>query len=197
MEIVDDTTIVPSDDAQPHSGSWILPIMNYIQNGEIPTGENPRAFRIKVSQFTIMNNILYKRSLAGPYLRCIEGLEIHEVLKDFHEGDCGNHTRGRALFSRILLTGYYWAKMKKDVVEYARKCDACQRHSNILHQPAEPLYPVVSSWLFMKWGMNIVGKLPKATGGKVFMLAVTDYFSKWIESEAFFQVREKGSYILH
>ena len=58
-------------------------------------GENPRAFRIKVSQFTILKNVLYKRSLAGPYLRCIEDPEIQEVLRDFHEGDCGNHTRGR------------------------------------------------------------------------------------------------------
>ncbi|KAD5317516.1 hypothetical protein E3N88_17462 [Mikania micrantha] len=76
-------------------------------------------------------------------------------------------------------------------MSYSQKCDACQRHSNILHQPAEPLHPIVSSWPFMKWGMDVVGKLPKAPGGKVFMLAMTDYFSKWIEEEAFVQVREK------
>jgi hypothetical protein len=43
----------------------------------------------------------------------------------------------------------------------------------------------------MKWGMDIVGKLPKAPGGKVFMLVMTDYLSKWIEAEAFVQVRDK------
>ena len=48
----------------------------------------------------------------------------------------------------------------------------------------------------MRWGMDIVGKLPKAPGGKVFMLAMTDYFSKWIEAEAFAQVREKKLYPL-
>jgi len=37
----------------------------------------------------------------------------------------------------------------------------------------------------MKWGMNIVAKLPKAPGGKLFMLVMTDYFSEWIEVEAF------------
>ncbi|KAD4385344.1 hypothetical protein E3N88_25512 [Mikania micrantha] len=57
--------------------------------------------------------------------------------------------------------------MKKDAMSYSQRCDACQRHSNILHQPAEPLYPIVSSWPFMKWGMDIVRKLPKAPGGKV------------------------------
>ena len=43
----------------------------------------------------------------------------------------------------------------------------------------------------MKWGMDIVGKLPQAPQQKVFMLAMTDYFSKWIEADSFRQVTEK------
>ncbi|XP_074318250.1 uncharacterized protein LOC141655050 [Silene latifolia] len=38
--------------------------------------------------------------------------------------------------------------------------------------------------------MDIVGPLPKAPGNKVYMLAMTDYFSKWIEAESFSQVTE-------
>ncbi|XP_076922739.1 uncharacterized protein LOC143584608 [Bidens hawaiensis] len=81
--------------------------------------------------------------------------------------------------------------MIKDAIEYDRRGYACQRHSNVPHQPADPMYPILSLWPFMKWGMDIVGKLPKAPGGKVFMLVMTDYFSKWIEAEAFAQVRDK------
>ncbi|XP_074293473.1 uncharacterized protein LOC141620524 [Silene latifolia] len=40
-------------------------------------------------------------------------------------------------------------------------------------------------------GMDIVGKLPVAPGQKVFMLAMTDYFSKWIAADSFRQVTEK------
>ena len=88
--------------------SWTTPIKKYLESGEIPSNEkNHRAFHMRVSRYTILNNILYRKSLAGPYLRCLEGLEILEVLKDIHEGDCGNHTGGRALFSRILRTGAY------------------------------------------------------------------------------------------
>ena len=43
----------------------------------------------------------------------------------------------------------------------------------------------------MKWGMDIVGKLPTAPGQRVYMLVVTDYFTKWIEAEAFHQVRDR------
>lgn len=146
-----------------------------------------------------MNDILYRKSLAGPYLRCLEKAEAQEVLQDIHDGDCGNRTGGRALFSKILRMGYFWPTMKRDAMNYSQKCDACQRHSNILHQPAEPLYPIISPWPFMKWGMDIVGKLPRAPGGKVFMLAMAVYFSKWIEAEAFVQVRKKEviSFIKH
>ncbi|XP_074336054.1 uncharacterized protein LOC141673222 [Apium graveolens] len=41
--------------------------------------------------------------------------------------------------------------------------------------------------------MDIVGKMPSTPGQKVFMLAMTDYFSKWIEAEAFKQVTSKKS----
>ena len=78
--------------------------------------------------------------------------------------------------------------MKKGAFLHVQRCDACMRHSNILHKPLEPLHPIVSPWSFMKWGMDIFDKLLKASSGKVFMLVMTYYFSKWIEAEAFVQV---------
>ncbi|XP_074298752.1 uncharacterized protein LOC141629680 [Silene latifolia] len=39
--------------------------------------------------------------------------------------------------------------------------------------------------------MDIVGPLPRASGNRAYMLAMTDYFSKWIEAEAFPQILEK------
>lgn len=39
--------------------------------------------------------------------------------------------------------------------------------------------------------MDIVDKLLAAVGQKVFMLALTNYFSKWIEFDSFVQVRDK------
>ncbi|XP_076884522.1 uncharacterized protein LOC143533725 [Bidens hawaiensis] len=119
-------------DPQANQESLIQPIKKFLQTNEIPKDENPKAFRMKVSQFIILNDILYKKSLAGPYFRCLEDFEIREVLKDIHEGDYGNHTRGRSLFSKILRTGYYWPTMRKYAMFYAQKCDTCQRHSNTL-----------------------------------------------------------------
>lgn len=43
----------------------------------------------------------------------------------------------------------------------------------------------------MKWGMDIIGKIPTAPEQRDFMLALTDYYSKWIEVEAFNKVRDE------
>lgn len=39
--------------------------------------------------------------------------------------------------------------------------------------------------------MDIVGPLPKATGGREYLLAATDYFTKWIEAVPLAKIREQ------
>lgn len=69
----------------------------------------------------------------------------------------------------MLRIGDCWPIMKKDAMEDSQRCDACQRHKNILHQLVEPLHPIIPLCPFMRQGMDIVGKLPIAPCGKVFM----------------------------
>ena len=38
--------------------------------------------------------------------------------------------------------------------------------------------------------MDIVGKLPAATSGVIYMLVLTDYFTKWVEVGAYQQIRD-------
>ena len=44
---------------------------------------------------------------------------------------------------------------------------------------------------FAQWGIDIVGPLPTAPAQKKLLLVVTNYFSKWIEAEAFAFVKDK------
>ena len=81
--------------------------------------------------------------------------------------------------------------MRKYDIDYARRCQACQIHASVPHQPPELLHPALAPWPFMRWGMDIVRKPPPASRQRVFFLAMTDYFSKWIEAEACREVRDK------
>ncbi|XP_074297005.1 uncharacterized protein LOC141627675 [Silene latifolia] len=66
-------------------------------------------------------------------------------------------------------------------------------YANFIHQPPEPLHPTVSSWPFEAWGLDVVGPLtPKASNGHEYILAATDYFSKWAEAITLREVKKEN-----
>ncbi|KAL6319119.1 hypothetical protein AAG906_011198 [Vitis piasezkii] len=81
--------------------------------------------------------------------------------------------------------------MKKDAAAYVKKCDKCQRYAPIPHMPSTTLKSVSGPWPFAQWGMDIVGPLPTAPAQKKFLLVATDYFSKWVEAEAYASIKDK------
>lgn len=64
-------------------------------------------------------------------------------------------------------------------------------YAPIPYMPFEVLNPITSPWLFVLWGMDIVGPLPIATAQKKFLLVATDYFSKWVEADAYASIKDK------
>ena len=125
-------------------------------------------------------------------LRCLGEEEAIQALQEAHSGVCGSHQSGPKLHFHIKRMGYYWPTMVKDCLYYARKCDACQFHANFIHQPPEVLHPTIASWPFDAWGLDIVGPLPKSSGGHLYILAATDYFSKWAEVVALKEVKKEN-----
>ncbi|RVW12029.1 hypothetical protein CK203_087282 [Vitis vinifera] len=91
---------------------------------------------------------------------------------------------------RAHSQGYYWPTMKKDAAAYVKKCDKCQRHAPY-HMCRQTLKPISGPWPFAQWGMDIVGPLPAAAAQKKFLLVATDYFSKWVEAEAYASIKDK------
>ncbi|RVW21060.1 Retrovirus-related Pol polyprotein from transposon opus [Vitis vinifera] len=92
---------------------------------------------------------------------------------------------------RAHSQGYYWPTMKKDTAAYVKKCDKCQRHAPIPHVPSETLKPISGPYPFAQCGRDIVGPLPAAAAQKKFLLVATDYFSKWVEAEAYASIKDK------
>ena len=113
------------------------------------------------------------------------------MLAELHEGICGNHSGGRTLAHRAHTQGYYWPTMKSDVADYVRKCDPCQRMSPILKSPVQDLISISSPWSFAQWGIDIVGPFPTAPAQKKLLLVAINYFSKWIEADAFASIKDR------
>ncbi|XP_059639725.1 uncharacterized protein LOC132282117 [Cornus florida] len=59
------------------------------------------------------------------------------------------------------------------------------------HQPAEDLHAMANLWPFAQWRIDMVGPLPKTVEQKEYVLLATDYFTKWVEAEAYSSVTHK------
>ena len=54
------------------------------------------------------------------YLSCVKEDEAKYILKEVHEGICGDHTGPRSLVSKIIRTGYFWPTMQKDTEDSSK-----------------------------------------------------------------------------
>ena len=81
--------------------SWMNPIVQYINTGELPYERN-KAHKIQIqsARFSLVNGQLFKRSLDGPYLKCLTTEQGQYVLAELHEGICGNYPGDRTLAHR-------------------------------------------------------------------------------------------------
>jgi len=72
--------------------NWMTPIVGYLKEGKLPQGrDKARKLRIKSAKYILMDKVLYKRGFSQPYLRCLASDEANYVLREVHEGICGNH----------------------------------------------------------------------------------------------------------
>ena len=82
----------------------------------------------------------------------------------------------------IKNRSFYWPTMFKDCDQFVKSCLQCQAHGVVPRRPPNQLHPTVPTWPFAEWGMDIVGPLPPSSRGCKYILAATDYFSRWAEA---------------
>ncbi|XP_074360291.1 uncharacterized protein LOC141700412 [Apium graveolens] len=111
--------------------NWMTPIHNYIQTGAFPEDKlQAQRLRYQAAKCVEYDEIFYKRGFNQPLLCCVDPEEGNYILREIHEGICGNHSGGGSLALKALRQGYYWPTMKKDAFKFVRACDRCQRFAN-------------------------------------------------------------------
>ncbi|XP_030970092.1 uncharacterized protein LOC115990396 [Quercus lobata] len=112
----------------------MTPIISFLQHGRLPQDiEEARKVKRRATRFTILNDTLYKRGISMPYLKCVDEEDAKYILKEIHEGGCGDHAGLRSLV---------------DARELVKKCDKCQRFENVQRLPIEKLTTISSPWPF-------------------------------------------------
>ncbi|KAL0437811.1 UNVERIFIED_CONTAM: hypothetical protein Sradi_0489000 [Sesamum radiatum] len=172
---------------------WRQPLVDYLKYGKLPNDPRRRTdTRRRIARFIYYKGNIYRQSFEGIFLRCLSDDEKNQAMEEAYSGVCGAHQSGPKLHFRIKRIGYYWPTMVKDCIDYAKRCQACQFHANLIHQPPEPLHPTVASWPFDDWSLDVVGPMTKSSGGHLYILAATDYFSKWAEAVPLKEVKKEN-----
>ena len=129
--------------------SWMDPIWDYLLNGTLPSDPNEASkLRARSARFALLRGTLYKRVFSTPILKCIGKENANYVLREVHEGVCGNHIGARTLAGKTLRQGYYWPTMLKDATELVKKCIICQEQAKISQLQSEPLTSIINLSLF-------------------------------------------------
>ena len=88
--------------------SWTKPIVLYLKDGVLPDEkEAARKLKVRDARFVLIKDVLYKRGFSRPYLRCLGMEEADYVMREVHEGICGNHSGSRSLVHKLVRAGYY------------------------------------------------------------------------------------------
>ena len=195
LSFVQLSPLIDSGDVQEigFKSNWTTTIASYLKDGVLPDEkEAARKLKVWAARFVLIKYVLYKRGFSCPYLRCLGNKEANYVMKEVHEGICGNHSGSRSLVHKLVRARYYWPTMQKDAKAYVKACDKCQRFSNIIRQPTEELAPITAPWPFPQWGLDIIGLFPTAVRQLKFLVVGIDYFTKWVEAEALATITEKN-----
>src|ERR1700733_11766157 len=168
------------------SESQYTDLIFYLKNGHAPphlSYKSKRAIRLKAKNFSLVDNVLFKKNYDSILLRCLEKSEAQKVLQELHDGPAGGHFGADTTAHKIIHAGYYWPTLFRDTHEYVRKCLNCQTAGGRQRKSAFPLQPVNIEQPFDQWGLDIIGEInPPSSKQHKYILTATDYFTKWVEA---------------
>ena len=126
---------------------WYDDIYQFLRSGTFPkvaTAKDRRALRHLATRFMICGDTLYKGSVDGMLLLCLDQASIDRVIREVHVGVCGPHMGRHMLAHKIMRMGYFWLTMETDCCQFVQKCQECQIHGDLIHALPSELHALTS-----------------------------------------------------
>ena len=106
--------------------------------------------------FEVKYGILYKKGNNEKSLKVLKEDEIDTVIFMMHNHPTGGHFGKDATHNKIS-TRFWWKGMYKDIEDYIKRCDSCQRRGN--KGGSGYLNPIKVGKPFERIGIDFVGPL--------------------------------------
>ena len=117
------------------------PVIDFIKEFKLPPHvdhKSAEAARIikRSKGFVLIGDNLYKRSASGILMKCVTLDEGKDILREIHEGVCGNHATSRTLAARLTgqdSFGQQLFQMQKTLSDDALAANSTARRLMSLH----------------------------------------------------------------
>lgn len=70
-------------------------------------------------------------------------------------------------------------------------CESCQIFGDTPRFPSIEQTPIMATWSFDVWGIDLMRKFSKTQSGYKYLVVEVDYFSKWIKAKPLVHPREE------
>ena len=140
-------------------------------------------------QYIVKDELLYRKfTCTGEnpdvYTQLLVPIDLRSrVLKTAHDGLMSGHFGVRKTTNKIL-SEFYWPTLRKDVREYCKSCDICQKTQQKGRVSKLPLgkMPLIDT-PFVRVAIDLIGPIhPPTDDGHRFILTVVDYATRYPEA---------------
>ena len=154
----------------------------------VPTSKTSKRLLQLREQMVVCGGVLCRRYRPTGVTKTVIQLVIpmslkEQVLADLHEGAVGGHLGADKTLGR-LRERYYWPGYYNDVCEWCRNCPTCASRKSPSPKARAPLQPIVTSRPLQLVATDILGPLPESPAGNLYVLVVSDYFTRYSEAYA-------------
>ncbi|RVW70103.1 Gag-Pol polyprotein [Vitis vinifera] len=128
---------------------WFHDIRQFLRFGTYPeaaTAKDRRALRQLATRFVICGETLYRRSVDGILLLCLDRASADRVMRQVHAGVCGPHMGRHMLTCKIMRAGYFWLTMETDCCQFGPEMLRISPKSSNGHE-----FILVAIDYFTKW----------------------------------------------
>jgi hypothetical protein len=135
---------------------WYMNLVYYLQNQRCPDNldtHQRRRLCLESTRYAIIGDFLFRRSIDGVVLHCVNNKDAHKLLQESHHSSSsviqvGGHFSVKTIALKIIRKGYYWPSIFCESYVFLRSCDKCQKFSRKERLSTMPLQPVLPDFPF-------------------------------------------------
>jgi hypothetical protein len=147
----DDGLRQPDHEVMMLGEDWREAYIDFIRDQKLLAGVDARSAEAALVMrrskgFVLVDSKLYRRGArSGVLMKCVTKEDGYDILREIHEGICGNHAASRTLVGKAYRAGFWWLTVVTDAEDLVRRCQNCQFFGKQSHVPAHSLITIPPS----------------------------------------------------